>query len=125
MTKKHSKLERALAKLIHNCKHSVKLEDLEKDALTVTETEMLDIGEFHTVDSLYLALFNEAEAPYDFEYKLNRTAAGQTINHRGLTFTVLRTEPESKTLAIETVSKKEYVCKLSNICVDKLLLTIN
>jgi hypothetical protein len=124
--KKHSRLERAIAKLIHNAR-TVKLEDLEKDALEVTTTELYDIGEFDTVDALYSAIFDEREAPYYFERELNRAATGQAIQHGGVQFLILRTEPNegAKTIAIETASGKNYVCKLNNVCVNKLLLTIS
>lgn len=124
--KKRSRLERAIAKLIHNARVA-KIEDLEKDALEVTTTELYDIGEFNTVDALYSAVFDEREAPYYFERELNRAVAGQTIQHGGVQFTILKTEPNegAKTIAIETVSGKNYVCKLNNVCVNKLLLTIS
>jgi len=126
MKKNHSKLERAIAKLIHNAR-TVKLADLERDALQVTETELMDIGEFNTVDSLYLAVFNKPEAPYSFEHDLNRATAGQTILHNGVQFTILRVDPEteSKTVSIELANRKEYVAKVNNVCINKLMITVS
>jgi len=124
--KKHSRLEKAIAKLIHNDR-VVKLEDLEKDAIQVTETELKDIGEFNTIDSLYMAIFNKPEAPYGFEHDLNRANTGQTILHDGVLFTVLRVDPttESKTVAIGLANREEYVAKINNVCINRLLITIN
>lgn len=123
--KKHSRIERVIAKLIHNAR-TVKLKDLERDVIQVTETELKDIGEFNTVDSLYQAVFNKPEAPYSFEYDLNRASVGQSILHDGVLFTVLKVDPttESKTVAIGLANREEYVAKINNVCINTLLLTI-
>jgi hypothetical protein len=127
MKRKHSAIEKMMARVIHECRTTVKLEELE-EAVAVRETELKDLGEFNTVDSLYKALWDEPEADFRFERELNRATTGQTIMHRGVVFTILRVEPvdEAKTIAIELPSgASEYVCKLNNVCTNKLMLTIN
>lgn len=121
MKKKHNVIERTLAKIIHDCRNTVKMEELESETTTV---ELADIGEFNTVDSLYMALWEIPEADFSFERNLNRAKSGDSILHKGVKFTVIKIDDNgAKTVAIETLTGGEYVCRLNNVCVNKLLIS--